>query len=364
MLINKSVAQKLSKVNFTLCKYLCTQSFKTKVIVSKSTCPFENLAYENFIYEKEAFLDNQKTLLIWRNKSSVIIGRHQNPWKEVNLKRLQENNIYLCRRMSGGGSVYHDLGNVNFTFFSSKANYNRKENLDFIINTLKRHFEISLERNEKDDIIFENKYKVSGTAAKLGLKTCYHHCTLLCDSNLSNLSGLLTNPFGNNIETNATESVKSVTMNLFGNNSFDFEKIVDSCSSSFFNQYSKSVISPGFHVVDPKLINHVSDQAKELQSWKWTYGKSPKFSIHRDLIYENGEKVNVKLTIHKGKIHDFEIACDRNHEIVFSIFSKLCGHEFRESSILPVLLELSRNVKYLPICLQLSKWFEDVNMTD
>ncbi|XP_066912406.1 lipoyl amidotransferase LIPT1, mitochondrial-like [Clytia hemisphaerica] len=364
MLRNKSVAKIIFRFDYLSCRNLHIQPFNAKVIVSKSNCPFKNLAYENFIYENEAFLDNQKTLFIWRNRSSVIIGRHQNPWKEVNLKQLKEKKIHLCRRMSGGGSVYHDLGNVNFTFFTSKANYDRKKNLEFIINTLKQDFGICLERNNKDDILLENQYKVSGTAAKLGLKTCYHHCTLLCDSNLANLRGLLKNPFGLNISTNATESVKSNTRNLFIRNDFDFDKIVDSFSSSFFKQYSKTIVMPSLHILDPTFIDQVSDQAKELQSWQWTFGKSPKFSIQRELIYDNVQKVSVKLIIHKGNICDFELIKQNDNKSISHVMTKLCGSEFRESSILPILLELSANSKYLPICLQLSNWFEDANMMD
>ncbi len=132
--------------------------------------------------------------------NSVVIGRHQNPWVEVNLKNMSENGVFLSRRNSGGeytaylkiyccylmsnyyshfhtftgGTVYHDTGNLNCSFFSSRARYNRKSNLENICQSMKCNWNLDLMISPREDILL-NSYKVSGTASKLGHKNAYHH---------------------------------------------------------------------------------------------------------------------------------------------------------------------------------------------
>lgn len=354
--------RKLLNSNKLLLHNLGTTAYNVKVIVSNSNCPYENLAYEDHLYENVKLSDADKVLYIWRNKKAIVIGRHQNPWKEVNLDKMEGKGISLCRRMSGGGTVYHDLGNVNFTFFTSKKNYDRKSNLDFIINTLMKDFNIDLKRNEKDDIIFENQYKVSGTAAKLGLKNCYHHCTLLCNTDLGNLTGLLTNPFGANIKTNATESIKSKTKNLFDENNYDFWKIVDSFTHSFIESNSKG--SPErYRKIDPSTIEEVISKKEILKSWKWTFEKSPKFSIDANFVFnDRKESVNVHLTINKGKIESFKT--DSTFQPLLDILDRLDGCSLQNDKVLQVLdiMVSDNNNEYSEVASQMKKWFESINL--
>lgn len=341
---------------------LCTSAYNVKVIVSNSNCPYENLAYEDHLYENVKLSDIEKVLYIWRNEKTIVIGRHQNPWKEVDLKKMEGKGISLCRRMSGGGTVYHDLGNVNFTFFTSKKNYDRKSNLDFIIDTLMKDFKIELKRNEKDDIIFDNQYKVSGTAAKLGLKNCYHHCTLLCNTDLDNLSGLLTNPFGANIITNATESVKSKTRNLFDQSNYDFWKIVDSFTRSFIENNSKD--SPVcYKKIDPGTIDEVILKKDTLESWKWTFEKSPKFSIETDMVLnDHKESVNVSLTINKGRIESFK-ASNSTYKPLLDILERLDECLLKNDQILGVLDMFSNNNdEYSDVATHIENWFKSINL--
>lgn len=157
------------------------------VFISQSNDIFTNLALEDWLYKNTNF-SNQHVLLLWRNNPCVVIGRHQNPWVEANIPYLTEVGIPLARRNSGGGTVYHDRGNLNLSFFSTKENYNRKYNLELIVRALFREFGVNAVANDRDDIVVKDKYKVSGTAAKLGRPSAYHHCTLLVNSNKISLS--------------------------------------------------------------------------------------------------------------------------------------------------------------------------------
>ena len=94
-------------------------------------------------------------MLLLRNTPSVVIGRHQNPWMEANFIE-SENGIQLARRNSGGGSVYHDEGNLNVTFFTPRERYNRKQNLEILVKTLNRGWNLHSQINKKEDIVFDS----------------------------------------------------------------------------------------------------------------------------------------------------------------------------------------------------------------
>ena len=190
---------------------------KKSVFISQSHDIFTNLALEDWIYRNYNFA-NHHVLMLWINEPCVVIGRHQNPFAEVaNVSELARKGIVLARRNSGGGTVYHDSGNLNCTFFTARERYNRRYNLNLITRALFREWSIKADISERDDILLQGKkvsqagstpvdisqpltltttrrlsFQISGTAAKLGQPNAYHHCTLLVNSNKANLGGSLT----------------------------------------------------------------------------------------------------------------------------------------------------------------------------
>lgn len=130
------------------------------VFMSQSTDIYTNLALEDWMYRNMDF-SNHHIMMVWRNEPCVVIGRHQNPWLEANVAMLAEKEIALARRNSGGGTVYHDRGNLNITFFTPRERYDRKYNLELIKRALYRGFGVKATINERQDIIVRDKYKVS-----------------------------------------------------------------------------------------------------------------------------------------------------------------------------------------------------------
>lgn len=130
------------------------------VFMSQSTDIYTNLALEDWMYHNMDF-SNHHVMMVWRNEPCVVIGRHQNPWQEANLPLLSEKEIALARRNSGGGTVYHDRGNLNITFFTPKERYDRKYNLELIKRALYRGFGVKSTINERQDMVVRDKYKVS-----------------------------------------------------------------------------------------------------------------------------------------------------------------------------------------------------------
>lgn len=129
------------------------------VFISQSNNIFTNLALEDWLYKNFDFT-NHHVMLLWVNSPCVVIGRHQNPWLEANCGYLSEKGVQLARRNSGGGTVYHDNGNLNLTFFTPREQYNRRQNLELISTALNREWGLKAEINKKEDIVIDGTYKV------------------------------------------------------------------------------------------------------------------------------------------------------------------------------------------------------------
>jgi len=135
---------------------------RSRVFVSSSYDIFSNLALEDWFYQNIDFSDGSSDFMfLWRNKPCVVIGRHQNVWAECSVNRALAAGIKVARRRSGGGTVYHDTGNLNATFFTSRKNYNRKANLEMIADVLRLHCKDMVEVTKRDDIVLNSMYKVS-----------------------------------------------------------------------------------------------------------------------------------------------------------------------------------------------------------
>ena len=143
-----------------------------RVWVSKSQDIFTNLALEDWLYRHRPFTDEEGLLLLWRNAPCVVIGRHQNPWAECDVPGCLRDGVHVARRNSGGGAVYHDLGNVCVSFFTSRDQYDRKANLQLVVEAITRTWPVDLVVNDRDDIILDQKFKVRAAS--------HYVCFFLC----------------------------------------------------------------------------------------------------------------------------------------------------------------------------------------
>lgn len=132
---------------------------KKSVYISQSYDIFTNLALEDWIYKNYNF-KNHHVLMLWQSDPCVVVGRHQNPFVEANVSNLKDAGIELARRNSGGGTVYHDRGNLNCSFFTPRDRYDRKYNLNLITRAIYREYGIDTEISKRDDILLFGK-KVS-----------------------------------------------------------------------------------------------------------------------------------------------------------------------------------------------------------
>ncbi|XP_017290068.1 lipoyltransferase 1, mitochondrial [Kryptolebias marmoratus] len=253
------------------------------VLQSQSTDVYQNLALEDWI-DAHVDLQQRSILLLWRNGPAVVIGRHQNPWTECSLSAMRRLGIPLARRRSGGGTVYHDLGNLNMTFFASRKAYDRQRNLKVVTEALRRlRPELDVRATDRFDILLNGRYKISGTASRLSRRSSYHHCTLLHSADRSALSAVLRHSCPG-IQSNATPSIPSPVTNLVDHApSLEWEELLGALVQQYTREFD---LRPASTAVDPSNESSfpgVGSLAAELRSWEWTFGKTPKFSIKTEL---------------------------------------------------------------------------------
>jgi len=162
---------------------------------SSSHDVYLNLAREEYLFDN--LPKGSRSFLVYVDSPSIVFGKHQNPWRECSVAVLKEQGIPLARRISGGGTVYHDLGNLNFSFLLPKTGFDRRKNLALIVQSLGR-LGIRAEISERHDIMVGNQ-KISGNAFCFRRERALHHGTLLIRSELDALHGSLAGTVG--IET-------------------------------------------------------------------------------------------------------------------------------------------------------------------
>lgn len=238
--------------------------------------PKINLAVEEFVV-RNLDLDDD-ILFLYRNNPSVIIGKNQNPFEEVNIESLFSQKIELFRRISGGGAVYHDLGNINFSYISKniKDNFNNYKNFLSPIIDLLNKMGVPAEINSRNDIIVNN-LKISGNAQFTTRGKMFSHGTLLFDSDLQKIESLL-NIKTHTVYSKSTKSVRSHVANISDyipkpmKIDFFLDELVH-CITEYFG-YSGDIIP------DPKQWAEINRLVNEkYNNWEWNWGKTPKFIV-------------------------------------------------------------------------------------
>ena len=262
-------------------------------MLSPSKNPFWNLALEDHLLRHRKNVHD--LILVWSSVPAVVLGRFQNPWAETSLSYLLKHGIFLVRRQSGGGCVFQDEGNINFTFFRNERTPKRQKNLSLLNNLLKTlGFQAFV--NERADIVLQKNdksYKISGSACKQTKDSCFHHCTLLVNSNLERLKEALS-PTAHISNSVAVKSISSPVITLHKTNPLISRQKFLECLKSYFNAQG---IAPTPLSVDKNQIRH---KAELLSQWKWSIGETPKFEYL-------DPKGRIKIFSHKGMVTNIEV---------------------------------------------------------
>ncbi len=268
--------------------------------------PQINLAIEEYALKN---LDiNETYLLFYINAPSIIIGKNQNTIEEINTQYVDDNGIKVVRRLSGGGAVYHDLGNLNFSFITKddgESFHNYKKFTEPVIEALHK-LGVNAQLSGRNDIEVEGR-KISGNAQFSTRGRMFSHGTLMFDSEIDHVVSAL-KVKKDKIESKGIKSVRSRVANIseFLNEKITIEEFRQMLLRYIFNTDGDI---PEY-VLTEKDWKNIHEISKErYQNWDWNYGKSPKFNYQHTHRFPVGS-IDVRLEVHKGMIENCKIFGD------------------------------------------------------
>lgn len=303
-------------------------------IISSSKDPAFNLAAEEYLLRQK----KEDYAFFYINRPSVIIGKHQNALAEINLPYLEEQNIPVFRRMSGGGTVYHDEGNLNFCFIKNGDNsdlVNFKKATEPIVSALQRRG-LPARNGERNDLLLNYK-KISGNACHVFKRRVMHHGTLLYQSDLNRLTGSLKSD-PTRFEDKAVKSVRSEVVNI--------NQVLQSkeTTTEFLQNLVEDLLRNNtdwekatFSKVDLDKIEELKKEKYDHSEWNYRYG--PAYTFKKRL--QSGRLVfGVKLRVEKGRITQLEIKGNYKPEEDLKVLEmRLLGCYHDKNSLLKLLQE-------------------------
>ena len=293
-------------------------------VCTDSTNPYYNLALEEYLLSQVP--RNGVILYLWQNAHTVVIGRNQNPWTECRTALLEQDSGFLARRLSGGGAVYHDLGNLNFTFLCSEENYDLKKQLS-VIQKAVSYCGISAEFSGRNDLLAEGR-KFSGNAFYHSKEKAYHHGTLLVDTDTERLTKYLSPPKAK-LESKGIASVRSRVVNLRElSPALTCEAMKSYMIQAFSEVYSGSPAP--FPLLDEDAVCKLKSR---YESQDWLYGKPFPFSCTLDGHFPFGS-LQLQLSVEQGIITGLHCYTDAmDSELPQKLADLWIGYPFRTEAM-------------------------------
>lgn len=298
-----------------------------KYYISKTDNPYFNLAteeYLTFMAKKDEII-----LYLWQNGNTVVVGRNQNAWKECNMSLMEKDRVKLIRRMSGGGAVYHDTGNLNFTFCARKNNFDKERQAKIIIQALK-NLDINAIQSGRNDLLVDDR-KFSGNAYFYFKDFCYHHGTLMVDVDKTALSRYL-NVSKDKLKSHSIDSIRSRVINLKEvNPNVSVEKLKRELILAFEKEYGENAGEIKIRAKEEKCIGGL---IKKYETYDWNYGRKIPFDRELNGKFHWGEFM-IRLSIDEGIISNCQFFSDAlEADLPIKIKEKLEGKKYTRKDIL------------------------------
>ena len=302
--------------------------------VSHSPDGWQNLAMD------EWFLDHLQpedmVLYFYINRNAVIIGKNQNPWKECNLAAMERDQVQLVRRITGGGAVYHDSGNLNFSFIVGEGRYDVQRQLNLILQAV-QSFGIPCEFSGRNDLLADGR-KFSGNAFCARGPIRQHHGTLLLRSDLGRLQNYLqVDP--RKMKAKGVSSVRSRVCNL---SEFTEAVTIDAMLAAIRQAYEADYGPVTDVVFTPEQVAQMVPYYEKQSSWQWRLGKTPSFDLELDPRFPWGG-VQMLLTLKDGLVAQAEVYSDAlDTELAGEVQQRLTGCRFASRSLCDALQESAK----------------------
>ena len=270
------------------------------IVESQGLDVYRNLAIEEYLMEWVA--DRGAVLFLWRSECAVVVGKNQNPWRECRLDLMRDEGVPLARRISGGGTVYHDAGNLNYCVIVDRLRYREEQAYEMVFQSLET-LGVRAEKTGKSNLSVDGR-KFSGNAFAFRKGRALHHGTLLLNTDLERLNRYL-GSMSDHIETHAIASVPAEVANL----GLDIKSVSGALKDGFRSLYGDGNM---FQWSEADLDAVLLDILLERQiSNGWKYGATPRFSLEA-----NGLRVDVA----KGMVENGEHGGRPFRDIAFSLF--------------------------------------------
>lgn len=300
---------------------------------SASNNPWRNLAYEEYLLDH--LRQDQVVLYLWQNERTVVIGANQNPFREVNIERLEQEGGKLARRLSGGGAVYHDLGNLNFTFIIPRNHYDFERQVGIIISAIKR-LNIEVAFSGRNDLIAAGK-KISGNAFYHRKDRSFHHGTILFNTDFAKMVEYL-NVDQDKIKAKGIKSIRSRVINLQElAPELTIECLIEALQRAFIEEYTGPMAEYQQLAETDLAEEELARLEQKYAGWEFRYGESPSYDLQLKQRFCWG-KVELALDIKRGSIVQAQIFSDAmDHKLSSRWQSLLVGAELsRLGSLLGV----------------------------
>ena len=264
----------------------------TWLIQSPSHDPWWNLALEEFLLEKA---ESDVILYLWQNAHTVVIGKNQNPWKECRTTLLEQEGGRLARRLSGGGAVYHDLGNLNFTILMPRGQFDLPKQME-VIRTAAESVGVEAVLSGRNDVLAGGR-KFSGNAFYKGQKSAYHHGTLLIHADMEKLGRYLS-PDRKKLRSKGVDSVPSRVVNL-GDlvPGLTVEDMKRAMADAFAAQYG----TPETLLLTNEELEKIRVLAERNSTWQWNYGHKLPFDTTWEERFPWGG-IEIHLQVEQGRV--------------------------------------------------------------
>ena len=321
------------------------------IIPGDSTAAWHNLAVEELLFDTLG--PRARVFYLWQNRDTVVVGRHQNAWRECRVKLLEDEGGYLVRRSSGGGAVFHDLGNLNFSYVVPRAEYDVRRQLDVIRRAVSEFGIQAAFTGRNDLVIADTGAKFSGNAFRFSGEAALHHGTIMVDVAMDRLGRYLA-PDEGKLRAKGIDSVRARVCNLRTfNPEIDVPALTEALKRAFVREYGPA---EALRVCDLDG-ERLAALERKYASWDFRLGKAMPFDATLERRFGWGG-VTLELSLRQGVVADAKVFSDAMDEAMIArVGPALVGARYENEALAEAVRALAR-----PQAEELAQWLSTTDL--